>query len=158
MEIRRFYDRLVSTMGFPIHVRWHSLHWIWALLFHEKGFQWLIAAWRNDTKWFHNSSNQIVPPFYLINIWHGQQFSKHINPCRLQSLFHQFDCSHTLCSLAQEYELLQRIGARRLLTSHDHSRLAQLKPNHAVSQPVSHQLIEAETNRWFNARKDGVQD
>ena len=32
VEIRRSYDRLISTIGFPILVRWHIFYWIRALI------------------------------------------------------------------------------------------------------------------------------
>ena len=50
MEIKRSYDRLISTMGFPIPVRWH--------LYIESGPR-ALAVWTLILQWRHNERNGV---------------------------------------------------------------------------------------------------
>ena len=64
VEIRRSYDRLISTMGFPIPVRWHIFYWIRALEYY---------GWCNKNmsscqyRKHHCGDKTILRPSYLHN-------------------------------------------------------------------------------------------
>ena len=57
MEIRRYYDRLISTMGFPILVRWH--------LYIESG-PWILYMVQ-CSKWIQYGGNTIWVTGHLIS-------------------------------------------------------------------------------------------
>ena len=60
MEIRRSYDRLISTMGFPILVRWH--------LYIESGPWWLLYVLVILVN-ICSDNGLILPPWHQANVW-----------------------------------------------------------------------------------------
>ena len=92
MEIRRSYGRLISTMGFPILVRWHlyieSGLWFLAASGHRQPWYWLCNMDRSlssTRRYFIHLRHLIIEKWYKMLICYASvnQFSvERVNPCQ----------------------------------------------------------------------------